>query len=112
MEKDKFLLRFERWLCSASKNTEEQNTIRLRGGDDGIRLSTAQKKILDTATMASEIAQANKATAVSSISGAKVLKKLGTLKEKLEKLSSNRSKTILGDIDLNADYVQPVKTVK
>ena len=63
-----------------------------------VTLSKEQKKILDTATMASEIAQANKATAVSSTSGAKVLKKLESLKEKLGKLSSNRSKTILGDI--------------
>lgn len=61
-------------------------------------LSKVNKKILDTATMASEIAQANKATAISSTSGANILKKLDTLKKKLEKLSSNRSKTILGDI--------------
>ncbi len=50
-------------------------------------MSKEQKKKLDTATMASEIAQANKATVVSSTSGAKVLKKLESLKEKLEKLS-------------------------
>lgn len=51
---------------------EGQRVLDMANGA-GATLSKAQKKILDTATMASEIAQANKATAVSSTSGAKVL---------------------------------------
>ena len=57
--------------------------------------SRGQKRLLDTATMASELAQANKATAVSSKSGAKIANNLEELAKELEKLLKRHQKHLL-----------------
>lgn len=64
------------------------------------------KKVLETATWQDDSCrQANKATAISSTSGAKLLKNLETLARNYEQ-RSNRSKTFLGDL---SDYLGLIK---
>lgn len=62
-----------------------------------IRLSKAQKRTLETARLNSQ-GEGTKGTVVSSVDGAKVLKNLDTLAEKIEKSSQKTSKTFIGDL--------------
>ncbi len=48
--------------------------------------------------MASELTQTNKATAISSNSGAKILQKLDILTEKLENVEKTPVKTFIGEL--------------
>lgn len=64
------------------------------------------KKVLETATWQDDLnRQANKATAISSTSGAKLLKNLEALASFYEQ-RANRSKTFLGDLSNQLDLIK------
>lgn len=78
-----------------TKLTDDEISL-INWANANVRLNAAQKRTLETARLNSQ-GEGSKGTVVSSVDGAKILKNLDTLADKLEN-KSNQSKTFIGDV--------------